>query len=109
MSEYGLQERIIHFLQSKSCQIDPYDGGIIPHDELDEFSANVKKAIEQISSEGENWSFTPIQLETYYRVGDVYQLDLLPPRDQVCADLSRMLEVVETAKKSNFDVIFQGD
>jgi hypothetical protein len=108
-SDTCLQERFIHFLRSQSCQVDPYDGGAIPHKELEEFLVNVENAISMISKEDENWNFVSAQLESYYKRGIAYGLELLPPKDQALADLMRLVEIVKMAEKNKLDLFFEGD
>ena len=70
---------------------------------------NIKKAIELISKEDENWQFSSSQLDSYYQRGIAYGLNLLPPRVQVCADLKGMLDLAKLAENSNSNLIFEGD
>jgi hypothetical protein len=109
MLDNALQECFIHFLYTKSCQIDEWDGGIIPCEEIREFKINVKKAISAISQDGENLNFSPNNLEEYYRRTASYGLKALPPRDQVVADLTRLMEVVNEEETNNLNLYFHGD
>lgn len=108
-SSEEIQERLLEYFSAGENIVDPYDGGVFSGQLLEDLRGNLEKALLMLSKMGSNWDFSDAELVNYYRRGKIYGINLLPPKEQAEADLSRVVYFIEMANRRNATLVFIGD
>lgn len=107
----GIQDCLLpDFFVADGRVVDPYDGGEYRGEALKELCANLRNALQFIARQESAWPYgDDLELKRYYERGRRYGLDLLPPREQALADVSRALHLAEVAQQQGEALYFVGD
>lgn len=109
-SDFLLQEIFLNALNTESIHIDPYDGGCCNYSENVEFLNKLSSILKEINlNEDINLGISEEPLDSYYKRGKAYGIDLKPPKYQLLDNLESLIEVVKVASRNKLDVIFIGD